>query len=567
MADYFVILKRAVSGLSDQDREKRQAIYDKARKALLSQLQNMDPPLAPPEITKQRLALEEAIRSVERDLGLNRAAQFEVPVESAAPSVDHAPAQPDPSRPDQAAPSPSVAAAPVVSVGPDEGKADETTVPASAAAPAEEKSPPVESEPAARSQPVVASKGDESRVTIEPPSSSSASDRLVRRAGQDVLKNAVRDANALGTATSAAVKSAQTTADMVGEQRAGGEAARIEPTLGDALVSDSKSYQRTQSDEKAEGDRTDSKSFGSEVDDDGPSSNFWMIVGFLLLVGLLAGSGYLLYQNKDAFLTDNFSNPAAQLEDTQTAGDGQDAIPAKTVRTVTVTPGAGTDSGKDAGDGAQTTGQDDQTGAGDADNADNDTGKADNAQGTADAGNSAVDVAERSILYEEGKEGVSEGRATGGDVMWSLEGAGEDAVIKIDANIPDRGVHYHIKISKNDDAELPASHLIEISFKLDENDEGQMVSEIPGLIFKPTEQSRGQGLVGAAIRISDDLFWIALTKGEREIKYNIELMQLRSWIDIPILYKSGVRAILTLEKGDSGDDVVTRALTAWGQLP
>ena len=68
MADYYVILKRAVDGLPEGGREKRQAIYDKARKALLSRLQNMDPPLPPDEISKQRMALEEAVRAVERDL-------------------------------------------------------------------------------------------------------------------------------------------------------------------------------------------------------------------------------------------------------------------------------------------------------------------------------------------------------------------------------------------------------------------------------------------------------------------------------------------------------------------
>ena len=72
----------------------------------------------------------------------------------------------------------------------------------------------------------------------------SPSDKVVRRAGQDVLKNAVRDANALGQATNKAVKHAQDAADAVGRERDSGEAARIEPTLGDAVVSQSKTYKR-----------------------------------------------------------------------------------------------------------------------------------------------------------------------------------------------------------------------------------------------------------------------------------------------------------------------------------
>ena len=68
MADYYAILKRAVEAVPTQTREQRQTIYDKARKALLAKLQNMDPPLPPADISKQRMALEEAVRAVERDL-------------------------------------------------------------------------------------------------------------------------------------------------------------------------------------------------------------------------------------------------------------------------------------------------------------------------------------------------------------------------------------------------------------------------------------------------------------------------------------------------------------------
>ena len=123
---------------------------------------------------------------------------------------------------------------------------------------------------------------------------------------------------------------------------------------------------------------------------------------------------------------------------------------------------------------------------------------------------------------------------------------------------------FNIRISKNSDAELPASHLIEVSSLRAEQDESRAIASIPGLILKPTEQSRGEGLVGAAIRIADDLHWIALTSGERETRYNMELLSLRSWIDIPVQYATGRRAILTLEKGSAGEKVVVDAIKAWG---
>jgi hypothetical protein len=64
MTDYLPLLSRAVANL-DKNVEGRRAVYDRARSALLNQLRSMNPPLAESEITRERLALEEAIRRIE----------------------------------------------------------------------------------------------------------------------------------------------------------------------------------------------------------------------------------------------------------------------------------------------------------------------------------------------------------------------------------------------------------------------------------------------------------------------------------------------------------------------
>jgi len=64
MTDYLPLLSRAVANL-DKNVEGRRAVYDRARSALLNQLRTMNPPLAESEITRERLALEEAIRRIE----------------------------------------------------------------------------------------------------------------------------------------------------------------------------------------------------------------------------------------------------------------------------------------------------------------------------------------------------------------------------------------------------------------------------------------------------------------------------------------------------------------------
>lgn len=65
MTDYRPLLARAIAALDPNTGEARRAIYDRARTALVNQLRGMNPPLAEADITRERLALEDAIRKVE----------------------------------------------------------------------------------------------------------------------------------------------------------------------------------------------------------------------------------------------------------------------------------------------------------------------------------------------------------------------------------------------------------------------------------------------------------------------------------------------------------------------
>src|SRR5919205_766088 len=67
MADYYPLIAKAVTGLDKSTGEARRAVYERARTALVGQLRNMTPPLSESEITRERLALEEAIRKVEAE--------------------------------------------------------------------------------------------------------------------------------------------------------------------------------------------------------------------------------------------------------------------------------------------------------------------------------------------------------------------------------------------------------------------------------------------------------------------------------------------------------------------
>ena len=72
MPDYYLLIAKAVTGLEKSTGESRRALYGRERNALLDQLRNVDPPLSEQEITRERLALEEAVRKVEAEAAAAR---------------------------------------------------------------------------------------------------------------------------------------------------------------------------------------------------------------------------------------------------------------------------------------------------------------------------------------------------------------------------------------------------------------------------------------------------------------------------------------------------------------
>ena len=67
MADYLPLITRPVAGLEKNTAETRRALYERARTALVSQLRGGNQPYTESEITRERVALEEAIRKVEAE--------------------------------------------------------------------------------------------------------------------------------------------------------------------------------------------------------------------------------------------------------------------------------------------------------------------------------------------------------------------------------------------------------------------------------------------------------------------------------------------------------------------
>lgn len=98
MTDYRPLLSRAIAGLDPNTGEARRAIYDRARTALVNQLRGINPPLSEGDITRERLALEDAIRKVEAEATASRTAPPapapRAPRAETAPPANPAPAAP-----------------------------------------------------------------------------------------------------------------------------------------------------------------------------------------------------------------------------------------------------------------------------------------------------------------------------------------------------------------------------------------------------------------------------------------------------------------------------------------
>ncbi|MBZ9654652.1 transcriptional regulator [Phyllobacterium lublinensis] len=180
----------------------------------------------------------------------------------------------------------------------------------------------------------------------------------------------------------------------------------------------------------------------------------------------------------------------------------------------------------------------------------------------------ALPIGQKAFFYEE-RSGQDAGTADAGGVVWSVvqESPGNDLppepAIRAEVTIPDRGINLRMIIRRNGDKSLPASHLVEMIFTVPEGFVGGSIDNVSRMTFKDTEQSPGSPLVGIPAKIADNFFIIAMNDAKTAIDTNMSLMRRQSWIDIPIAYKTGRRALLTLEKGLPGEKAFDEVLKAW----
>jgi hypothetical protein len=543
MADYHPLIARAVEGLGTSSGEGRRALYERARAALVSQLRGIDPPLSEADITRERLALEDAIRKVEAEtVRKSRAEPRPAPQFRPNPPQQRPPAQPSPPPPPvaaQPAPPPRRPSAPPLGEAPPQRQDVRPEM--------QRSEPPLPRTPADLT-------ADEAANPFAPPSARNrilnARTAPVPREALKSLRNVVNDVDDLGSASAQAARSARDTRDFYGsaapqhdlDDDAPPLRNRIEPRFAnDADILEDAPQMRSlepsyhMEDEDTTFPPPGGRAFAREHDEHyeqpRPPRSYrglaQLAVLAIILGGLIATVSW--QWSNITHLYQFFSHLRAR----QTQSAQAPAAEPKFSGRVPQDQGVGTQAG---------------------------------APSSSQAGPA---VAQRVVLYQEDPNNP-QGKQFVGSAVWHTEtvspgtGLAPELEVRADIEIPEQHMTVTWTLRRNTDQALPASHTIEIMFNVPPDFPGGGVANVPGVLMKESEQARGTPLAGLAVKVTNGFFLIGLSAVDADLQRNIQLLKNRPWFDIPIVYNNGGRAILALEKGPPGDRAFADAFAAWG---
>jgi hypothetical protein len=532
MADYYPLITRAVAGLENNTGEARRMLYERARNALVDQLRGVTPALSETDITRERLALEEAIRKVETEAVRQLREQSTTWRSTRSATVDS-------------------------------GETEQVSA-------SEPETTQVDTEFAESAGEVKPSPPRTPRRWLDK--------KPAAQAGEGIkgFSDVVADAENLGGAAAQAGRAARETYSSVPSPTP--EFERLEPRIESPParrtppprartpepraarpepISDSR-YDQSAYESYPPSSSSRSRSLESPMmpdslrqvverarrdqygDDDKPPMFRRLMgglakIGIALLVLLLIGGtvywqrGNLASLGRSMFASTKTTAPQTPARD---AAQQRTKIP-------------------------------DRIGQGDANPNANKAAPAEDAGG--------VVTPQRTVLYEDDPVEAA-GKQYVGSVNWSTEvsapapGQPPDRAIRADITIPDRKMQVTMILRRNTDRGLPATHTVHISFVLPPDFSNGGVSEIRGMLMKQAEDTRGTSLAGLAVKVTPTYFMIGLSSAsDSDIQRNIQLLKERGWFDIAIVYENGRRAILAVEKGAPGDKAFSNAFAAWGQ--
>lgn len=556
MADYYPLIARAVAGLERNTGDARRALYERARTALVAQLRGVTPALSESDVTRERLALEEAIRKVEAESARQtwiEPSQKEAPHRVRAPEMprwDDKPGPPTQERQSSRSPLPSradalarkPAPAPRQSAGllqnPMLGNdryvdpVFDQPIGGAQTAKAQPAPPPPQPQRhplrgrSTGERPANERPGGERRSlpdsglaglrtggseTNEPGGVPSRSPKSGRESKADVASPDF-DARAFD------VPDARDQDDMLQDMPA---QRMLEPAIDDEtqpIPSRIRMPPFPVAEEPAGTPRRSLRKYAM------------IIVGLLLLAGVV-GSLLLLWPTV-AQIYSSLRAPSS----IEVASEPTVSAPSKMKITERFEPG-----------GQQAT----------------------QPQPAAVTQGGAA-VAQRVVLYEEDPNDP-QGKRFVGSAIWRTEnvspgpGMPAEIAVRADVEIPERRIAMTWSLRRNNDPNLPASHTVEIMFRLPQDFPAGGVLNVPGILMKQAEQSRGTPLSGLAVKVTNGFFLIGLSSVEADRERNVQLLKNRGWFDIPVVYNNNRRAILALEKGALGERAFADAFGAWRQ--
>ena len=579
MADYYPLISRAVAGLEKNNGENRRALYERARAALLAQLRGVTPSLNESDITRERLALEESIRKVEAEL----ARQFVDPSrQPPAPKIRPIEPRPVETRPPEPRPVGRRRA-----VGPAAAALRQSAVPhaAGGAAGRAPQNAAVGAAAAAGRAPVrhdlrpaavirAAARRCHRRRPAIRCAARAGERRSLSDAGLKDFRNVVSEADELGGASARAERSARDAYAAVpapapeiarsperparAYERA--QFDRSEPRMFEPQAPQERMFEQQDEPHPHEDFSEPMLESSFAVDDSRPvaskarrgpppiedeldyeqeeeearprrSYRDLIVKGAValgIIVGIVAVGWALVWQWPNMVgLYRAFRAPATEVaRDTSTP-----ATPKKTQERVE--PGSQQSPATPSG----------QPGAA---------------------------VAQKVVLYEEDPADPN-GKRFVGSAIWRTEtvtpgpGQAPDLAIRADVEVPERKLTMTWLLRRNTDKGLPATHTVEIMFKLPADFPAGGISNVPGILMKQAEQTRGVPLAGSAVKVTNGFYLIGLSNSDENKERNLQLLKDRAWFDIPVVYNNNRRAILAMEKGTPGERVFADAFKAWKQ--
>ena len=510
MAEYYPLLAKAVAGLPNATPDVRRAVYDRARKALLAQLRNLEPPVAEADIARESEALDGAVARLEAELAGRDGQQVQ------APAVN--PPTPQVQKPAGKAAPPPVAPASRMPLSPGRpvGPVPPPTVPSG--------SMPQPGYPAAGRNPGVS---DRAKGATE---SEARNFALPGGPGQKAKPGPEMDTEARYVETS----------DSLDEADSGG------------AIDEAAGWDRQRP--RAEGLRPYAPQPGA-AEETRSTYRLWIVGGIVALVVVGVAIAAWVLRDRPDRLAKLKSPVPVQLEKKgkiiERIGAGskeEEPSHSAEVAPANPTPANPTPVNPTPVNPASVSAPAPKASA-------SDSGQ-------------TIPVAQRAALLVAAPDEPNKMKTYVGTVVWRLDnvsnGAGQPlgTAVRADIDIPGDKMKVAMVLQKNMDASLPASHTITVNFTVQSDSLTGGIKQISVPLLRQDDSPTGDALIGVPVPITDNSFLIGLSRGSAEAT-NLDLIKQRAWFDIPILLGNGRIAKLTFEKSTSGTRTIDEAITAW----